>query len=393
MTRSRKTLSNSTQSGTPTSRITATDKAFGDQLKINGVISVEAEAEEPADLASMQGYINKARRSESPEEKVFRNYRKEVSLSENEDEVKASTWPILSKLPDAPGYSYSLDLQWTEVESPLSTNICDPKPDRAEGFLKSEYPVSARENLGAALAPTQYKLAMPRLCVEFKGPDGKLQVAKKQCAYDGAIMVEAACEIQKYMNKDLADLFDTTQALTMAITEENVHIYANHVVKKGSSLEYHQYPLCKKVPTDSFANFKETCKMIRNAQDWAQERAAKTKDELHAFVHAGDVGPTNLPQHTQHTPLGRSSQQPSSLNEVPDNAVEIYHQHAHRIFPDTSSKSSLSLDGTLDNAAEANYSTVNNGRYRLRGRRNGISKGRSEMPPLAPAPTPPSTTT
>ena len=137
---------------------------------------------------------------------------------------------------------------------------------------------------------------MPTFCVEWKGPDGIMPSAEKQCAYDGALMVDAAYDAHKYMNKDPIEFLNKTQALTVALNGEYVHFYGNHVVEKSSSLEYHQYPSQIHKPRDSLKDFKETHRSVRNAQDWSRKRATRTKDDLHAYAQAKEVVPTILPR-------------------------------------------------------------------------------------------------
>ena len=108
--------------------------------------------------------------------------------------------------------------------------------------------------------------------------------AEKQSAYDGALMVNAALETHRYMGKPPGEFFNKTQALTATVNGEYVHLYGNHVVEKGSSLSYHQYPLKIYRPRDSLEDFKKTYKQVRNVQDWARGRATSTKDELHAYA-------------------------------------------------------------------------------------------------------------
>lgn len=64
-------------------------------------------------------------------------------------------------------------------------------------------------------------------------------------------MADAAYDAHKYMNKDSVKFLNKTQALIVALNGEYVHLYGNHVVKNGSSLEYHQYPLQIHKPSDS----------------------------------------------------------------------------------------------------------------------------------------------
>lgn len=224
----------------------------------------------PKDFSRVKECLDRARESNSPDEQDYDRYIEQVEYCDNELSMQSNVWPLLAKHPshtDTPGYTANYNFQWTEVESPLTFGLSDPKPDISEGYRRDQYPADASEARGGALAPTQYSGAMPTLCVEWKGPDGLMPSAEKQCAYVGALMVESAYDTHSYMNKDSAEFFDKTQALTVALNGEYVHLYGNHVVKRGSGLEYHQYPLQIHKPRDSLGDFKETYKQLRNAQD------------------------------------------------------------------------------------------------------------------------------
>ena len=283
-----------------TTTTTTTDKSFGIQLNKNGIFYGRLEAEAPQDIAAVKDYLNRVRdSSKSPVEEDYKRYIEQVECGENELTVQSNVWPILAQHPnstDRPGYIASYNFQWTEVESRLTFGLSDAKPDISESYRRNQYPLDVFDALGGALAPTQYKAAMPALCVEWKGPDGPMPSAEKQCAYDGALMVEAAFEAHKHMSKDSAEFFGKTHALTIALNGKDVQLYSNHVVKKASGLEYHQYPLRTHHPENSWTDFKETCNQLRNAQDWAQERAGRTKDDLHTYGRAKEVPPTILPE-------------------------------------------------------------------------------------------------
>lgn len=297
MPRPRKNPSTTSLTSTNTTTTTTTDKGFGIQLDKNGVKYGRIKAKKPKDIATVKEYLNRARESTSPDEEGYDRYVEQVEYCDNELSMQSNVWPLLAKHPshtNAPGYTANYNFQWTEVESHLTFGLSDAKPDISEGYRRDQYPPDACEALGGALAPTQYNGAMPTFCVEWKGPDGVMPSAEKQCAYDGALMADAAYDAHNYMKKDPAEFFDKTQALTVALNGEYVHLYGNHVVKHGSSLEYHHYPLQIHKPRDSLEDFKETYKQLRNAQDWARERATQTKDGLHASIRAKEIAPAIL---------------------------------------------------------------------------------------------------
>ncbi|KAL8742663.1 MAG: hypothetical protein Q9190_004887 [Brigantiaea leucoxantha] len=284
--------------------VSSSDKRFGARLNTNGILYGRLKTKKPKDINTVVGCLENDRQSISPDEEAYNHYVAQVEWGDNELSIQANTWPLLAKQPaytDDTGYTGNYNLQWTEVETPLTYGLNDAKPDISESYRWDQYPTEACEALEGSLIPTQYGGAMPTLCVEWKGPDGTMLTAEKQCAYDGALMVEAAGQTHEYMMKDLADFLDKTQALTLALNGEDVRLYSNHATVKGSKPEYHQYPVHTYKPCDSLDEFRKTCRSIRNAQDWARHRATRTKDDLHAFINSKVAASTMLNQQADET--------------------------------------------------------------------------------------------
>ena len=321
MPRSRKTPTiPSITSRATSSTSTTTDKRFGKQLTKNGVVYGQLRAQEAVDAAEIRGFLNRARESNSPDEQDYKEYIAEVEHGENEITLQSNVWPLLAKRPGrtcAPGYAANYNFQWTEVDNHLTIGLSSAKPDISESYRDYQYPNGADEALGGALCPTQHSGAMPTFCVEWKGPDNSMLSAEKQCAYDGALMADAALEAHLYMQKDQGEFNNKTQALTIALNGESVRLYGCHIIQTKeieqripeplkkpktmpfqtkwrndvtpsipqlASLQYHHFELNRYLPGKSPAALKETCRQIRNAQDWARQRATRTKDELNAFV-------------------------------------------------------------------------------------------------------------
>jgi len=171
------------------------------------------------------------------------------------------------------GYMQNVNFLWTEVESAVRANISDPKPDISESFRHTQYPPEAVEALGPGIAPTMYRAAMPRLCIELKGPDGLMPCATKQAAYDGAVMVNAAWEAHKYMAKPADEFMGKTQALTGTVNGTSICIYANHAISSEvdaskphpEKLQYYQFPAKGLMPILSWEDFNKARKIVRNA--------------------------------------------------------------------------------------------------------------------------------
>ena len=123
-------------------------------------------------------------------------------------------------------------------------------------------------------------MAMPTFAVEIKSGDRGTKSAELQCAYDSAIMVDAARTKYESLGKELEAFWKTTQALTLAYNGSNLEIKADHAVNLSGVTKYHNYSLYTDNPLSSYQNFKVARKHIRNAQDWCRERATRTLDEL-----------------------------------------------------------------------------------------------------------------
>ena len=310
MVKKRKISESESGSGTGTSsskakNTTTTDKKFRERLWENGVRFEHPYAEPPEDRGEVKKSLNKDRDSQSADEDDYGEYLDEIAQADNEDTVTTNVWPLLAKKPrnqNLFGYNQNTNFQWTEVESAITMNISDPKPDISESFRHNQYPPEAVDALGPALAPTLYSAAMPKFCVELKGPDGLMPSAMKQAAYDGAVMVDAAWKAHQFMSKHPDEFLGNTQALTVAANGSYLHIYANHAIlgpKNGTKhatasgsiayptkLQYHQFPLKGVLPSESLEEFKKARKTVRNAQDWAREKATESKVALCAHIDA-----------------------------------------------------------------------------------------------------------
>lgn len=327
----------STNNTTSTATTTTTEKGFGAQLTKNGILYGRLKTKKPKDINTVKEYLENDRQSISPDEEVYNRYVEQVEWGDNELSMQSNTWPLLAKQPSCPDYTANYNFQWTEVETPLTYGLSDAKPDISESYRWDQYPKEACEALGGSLIPTQYGGAMPTLCVEWKGPDGAMLSAEKQCAYDGALMVEAAGHVHEYMMKDLADFLNKSQALTLALNGELVILYSNHATVKGSSFEYHQYPLHIYKPRDSLDEFKETYRSIRNAQDWARHRATRTKDDLHAFTNFKVAASTMSNQQADETNATGTAE---SWNTEHDRNHGVYPDGCNQLFTLKSSVSS-----------------------------------------------------
>ncbi|KUJ13927.1 uncharacterized protein LY89DRAFT_736926 [Mollisia scopiformis] len=152
--------------------------------------------------------------------------------------LQSSAFPLISKQHstevELSGYGMNFNYAWSEVDNDISTGLSDAKPDIIESYRKTDYPWAAIDALSEALAPTSYNIGMPAFAVEAKGSDGSIEVAQVQCAYDGALMANAAMASHLYMGKYDKEFYGQTKAVTVAFSAQNLKIYGHHVLHNES---------------------------------------------------------------------------------------------------------------------------------------------------------------
>lgn len=204
----------------------------------------------------------------------------------NEATVQLQAYLRLAKQDIGQHYTRSANTPWSGVENHLTVGLGDARPDISECFHVTDYPSTAVDELGEALAPSDYDKAMPALAVELERSNGRMDKATARCGYDGALMVNGAHAIHKYLGRPDDAFFSTTQALTIAYDGCNLQLFGHHVpVPQPSTvgsptLEYHQYILATDNPRASLEDFRMAYRHMRNAQDIGYNLAKKRKDAL-----------------------------------------------------------------------------------------------------------------
>jgi hypothetical protein len=123
--------------------------------------------------------------------------------------------------------------------------------------------------------------------------------AKQQAAYVDAVMVNAAWEQHKFMQRPADEFLGKTQALTVTYNGFMLYIYSNYATAAGNTkwktnqqgtvypdkLEFHQYQLQVAILDDP-DHFPLAKMYLRNARDWCRKRTIDCKDELHEYVRS-----------------------------------------------------------------------------------------------------------
>ena len=289
------------QTGTASSQndsqsFTTSSNSFGEQLLVNGIIHTRSDVRKPKDADDIKFYLQQSRRSQSPEEEDWKEYLKILEAGSNERTLQHNAWSELHKPQRGGAYRADYDLSWTEVEDSSITLYLKPaKPDMTESLRWREYPQQVIDEVGPALRPTSHKAAMPIFAVEAKSLEKGIAAAEVQCAYDGALMVNAAKTVHKYLGKSLNTFYEETRALSIAYNGDDLTILAHHAILKQSddaspATEYHSYPLFCGKPRSSVEQYKAAHRETRNAQQWCRERSIATLHELQTFTRQQQVG-------------------------------------------------------------------------------------------------------
>ena len=283
-------------SSSSASRTITTTRDFQARLADNKV-NFDRPTVAPYDISDIQAFLDKRRESNSPDADTHIAYIKRVDGADNEHTMQTETWPLISKHPDTSGvdgYASNYNFEWTECDNRFTdSGLSNPKPDITESLRLRSYPWTAREQLAGALGPTMYRQALPNIAIEFKGPDGTMNQAKHQCAYDGATIANSCYEINQHLSKDPTHFYGSMQALTIASDGNNIEIFANHATQDGSDLAFHQHSLSY-LPMKSLEQYKVAYKQVRNAQDWARKRAIQNRELLRDHEEALDPANAGL---------------------------------------------------------------------------------------------------
>ncbi|KAK5021395.1 hypothetical protein LTR60_000011 [Cryomyces antarcticus] len=299
---------------TSKSNTTTTDKEFGRKLILNGIEHRRLLAPSPLDIEAVKAVLNNPRESNSPESEAYERYVQDPKTS----------WTQYTD-----GYQSYPNIAWTEVDTDLSHALSHAKPNHVEAYRKTAYSKEAQEELGSDLGPTQYGNSWGSFAAEFKGYDGSMEEAKLQTAYDGALMVENAVEVEMTFEQEGGETaYGRTLALTVAFNGVNVRIYADYATRSvlDGAVVYHHHEIVQHNPTTSKEAFKMTVRHVRNAQDYSRELASRrkvlTEEAVRQSVITASAPPSPISLNTtgvgpsstvRHHPSHRSSQSKSKL--------------------------------------------------------------------------------
>jgi hypothetical protein len=193
--------------------------------------------------------------------------------------------PLLKTYDDGDSYSREFNRAFSALPKGLGFNdgLSAPQPDFVEGLEKREFrPFPVGEQITGAVL---YKddpdsLALPHLAGEWKGPGKDMQEAMLQSSYDGAALVHGRNQALSYIGKP--DPTDTAEVVTFTTDGTNLNFFAHYAspsTEDGVGLEYHQYPITSTNLKNSFHEFKQGHKQLRNLQDHARDQSYALRDK------------------------------------------------------------------------------------------------------------------
>jgi hypothetical protein len=276
--------------------VTSTLPNFGSLLHQGGVLIYPLDPLPPNDEDALLTFLQMKKRDKPEHAQELLN---RLKFAYNEEVSKVHFINFLFSPPSrsfSDMYSMHMDLEWTAIKPKFATNLelPKPKPDYFEAFRITEFHPTGVKALAWRLQPSSHFFAMPTLCVEFKGPGGNASSARLQAANDGAVMVEAAWDVHKYMKRPAHEFLGQTKALVIALAD-TFELFACHAMPAGywdktedtypPKLSFHVFRLVVLVPG---VDLEVTARWIQNAQDWARAQAESMKEDIRRHFDRSD---------------------------------------------------------------------------------------------------------
>ena len=174
------------------------------------------------------------------------------------------------------------------------------RPMWHETFVRPKVPARAATELrGALWSVAGSGLAMPVFVLEWewrRAPLHPFETLQEQTALDGGIMTLAAYKINQYLGRSDESFWGTTQAITVIVYADMVHIEAHFAVLLDDRICYFQHPLGEYNVVCSEAEYHAAAEAIGRARAWAHARALERRKDLwFAAFSRGEVRNKEMP--------------------------------------------------------------------------------------------------
>lgn len=267
--------------------ISTTSVGFEQRAFQNGILNPLKSAPFPVNDKDIKRRLDQSRGSASPPQSQYNRFVGRLDNAINETKtIEMYDKYVFQDSEDRhydSGYLVQPDKGWTAFPSNLGFNngLSVPKPDKLEGFSRSKFPPSINEIQGTTLVKDDANyITLPHMTVEYKAKNKSAHEAKVQSMYNGAAMVYGRNEALAHIKKN--DPPRQPAVLSAAVVGPTWDIYGHyaHTDETTERVEYHQHRV-HGGSMETFNDYKQSRKVLRNMQDFAREQAGDLKDRLH----------------------------------------------------------------------------------------------------------------
>ncbi|KAJ4387606.1 hypothetical protein N0V93_008202 [Gnomoniopsis smithogilvyi] len=277
------------QSGGSKSHST-TDHRFEAAFRTNGgVDALNSCSFPPSNMTEIGAHLDRSRDSASPDSSQHRRFLNSLQCANNERDIESLMQGRVFKdtnkddrLQDI-DYRANVDKQWVAFPKDVgfNNNLSAPKPDLVEGYAQRSFPPFINELGGSAtlVHDSETYVALPHFAAEFKDYGKSMREAEVQTGYDGAHMVYARNKALEYIGE--RDPPQRASPITVASDGHNWTVYSHHAHPNDQTgkLEYYQNEVASG-RTVRYNDFKQSYKVLRNAQDWGRKESHDLRERL-----------------------------------------------------------------------------------------------------------------
>ena len=257
----------------------------------NGILD-RFDSIDPVNFDEVRTRLQQSRNSPDPGLQEFKDFRKRIQLSQNEQGVAQAVMALLSRR-TGEGYTQVYHQKFTMFPSNVGFNdgLSAAKPDFVEAYAANTfkpYPLIRRLGGSAVPVPGGHPIGLAHIAGEFKRLSGDMECGMCQAAYDAATLIYGRTQACLAIGKP--DEAKVACVGTFVSNGDQVHISVHYAMNHASGQTvYHHSPIFSDNLLLNHASFTLTCKHLRNLQEWAMENATSLKTELIAHHEASQA--------------------------------------------------------------------------------------------------------
>ena len=286
------TASDGTSEASSSSKtVSTTDPQSARMAEENGILD-RFDSIDPVNFDEVRARLEQSRNSPDPDLQEFRDFRKRIQLSQNEQGVAQAVMPLLCRCTDE-DYTQVYNQKFTMFPSNVGFNdgLSPAKPDFIEAYVAKmfkPYPLIRLLGGSAVPVPGGHAIALAHIAGEFKRLSGDMECAMCQAAYDAATLIYGRNQACLAMGKH--DAAKVACVGTFVSNGDQVHISVHYATKHASGQTvYHHCPIFSDNFLLNHASFTLTRKHLPNLQEWAMENATSLKTNLIAHYEASQA--------------------------------------------------------------------------------------------------------